>query len=168
MAARRMLRPSTPILFLVAVSLLNAGCYRYVEVDPGAVTPGADVRVRVTPTRASELENVLDQEDTREFGGVVMDGGSLGILRLSVPFQGVASGSASRGFNSLVDLEFLDVEDIRKREFDWARTGGLVGISAVITVAVLDAFFDPQDDTEGGIEPGDTEAAVIPLFSIRW
>ena len=48
------------------------------------------------------------------------------------------------------------------------RTGGLVGLSAVVTVAVLEAFFDPSDDTEGDMEPGDTEAAIIPLFSIRW
>ena len=162
------MRRAICFLFLVILSVANAGCYKYVEARPEALAPGSDVQVRVTRARALELEEGLQQEDTQQFVGVVLDDTSPEHLRLSVPFQGVQAGSARRGFNSIVDLPVYDVELIQKRTFDWVRTGGLVGLSAVVTVAVLEAFFDPSDDTEGDMEPGDTEAAIIPLFSIRW
>ena len=145
----------------------NAACYRYVETRPESVTPGSDVRVRVSFDRAAELRDLLDQEDPREVGGIVMGTQYPESLRLSVPFQGVKVGSARRGFNSVVDISFLDMENIHLRKFDWARTGGLVGVSALVTTVLIDAIFDPFENEEGDDEGG-IDAAVITLLKIRW
>jgi len=155
---------------LLSVGLLatNSSCFRYVEARPEAVVSGSDVRVRVSFDRAVELEDLLDQDDPRELNGTTMDYDEPGWLRLSVPFQGVEAGSARRGFNSVVDISFMDLERVQLREVDWTKTGGLVALSAVVAGALVEAVFDPFDGEEGDGEPGETEAAIIPLFSIRW
>jgi hypothetical protein len=156
------------LLAVLSVALVASGaCYRYVETSPAALAPGSDVRVQVTRERAIELEEFLDQDDPREFEGEVISDAPPEAIRLSVPFQGVEAGSARRGFNTFVDIPLGDFEGIQLREFDWLRTGGLVGASALVAAAVIEAFFDPFDGDEGG-DPGDIDAAILTLFEIRW
>jgi hypothetical protein len=126
------------------------------------------VRVEINQDRARELEAYLDQDDTRVLSGLLLDPAAPQTLRLSVPFQGVQAGTASRGFNGLVDLSFLDLERVEVRELNWGRTGGLIGISAVLAAVAVDAFFDPFDNGEGEPGPGDTDSAIITLLRLQW
>lgn len=153
---------------LILALMANSACYRYVETGPQGLSPGTDVRVRVSLDRSRDLEKYLDQDDTRTVSGKILEPGGPESLRLSVPFQGVTAGLASRGYNSLVDIPFLDLQQVEKRELNWHRTGGLIGISAVLAAVAVDGFFDPFDNGEGEAEPGDMDSAIITLLRIRW
>lgn len=155
-------------LWALALSLLLAGCYSYTEVSPAAVPPGSSVRLRVDPGVRLSVGAVPLPEARREMRGTLLPGSSPDTLLFSVVLRNSDPLSPSRPMRGTVPIGMADVERLELRRLDKVRTGGAVGLGAILGLAVLDWAFNVVNSSEvPGEGPGGDNARRV-FLRLRW
>jgi hypothetical protein len=152
------------LVLTLAFGALASGCYRYVPVNPGDVSPGQEVRVRLTAEEAGRYTD-LRLREPRLMEGTLVQASSAEV----VVEANIGAGDPTRGarvFVQQVTVPRSGILEVELREVDRFRTGLLVaGGGALLTVAIIKgggAF--GGDDGPGGEIP---ELRRIPLFRLR-
>jgi len=154
-------------LAAVLSAAVLAGCYTYVPVEPAAVPPGSDVRIRADRSFPAEGSSIQPNG-----GGVIrgrlVESFSPDTLLFSVALMPEATDVASRGLRSVLAIPTSAVTGVEMRRLSRGRTGLVVGASTVLAAALLDAAFDIRPGREGSDDGGGIDEAVIPLLRIRF
>jgi hypothetical protein len=132
------IRKSAAILLAPA---MLAGCYSYSTIEPAAVTPGMNVRARVSSTTAERIGPSLGMSDARLLSGEVVES-QPGALTLKVPSVPVGTPGAAEGLYQQIVINRQDVLEVESRKLDVTRTrivigGVVVAAGAIFATATL-------------------------------
>jgi hypothetical protein len=126
---------------LLLVPALSAGCYTYAPIELAAVTPGMEVRARVSAATAAQLGPSLSMSDARLLTGAVVDTQSDG-LTLKVPSarMGIVGATQDELFQQIL-ITRSDLLELESKRLDNGRTrlavaAGVVG-AAALTAGIL-------------------------------
>jgi hypothetical protein len=149
---------------VIAPSLLLAGCFSYIPIEPGEVEPGVSVRARVSPAASARIAPLLGASDARRLDGMMVSQ-SPDTLIVEVPTVIVDTREFGRTPNQRVSIPRTDLLELEVRRLDKMRTAGVVaGAATILATTLLNAL-----KGEPGREPlpggGGTEAIV---FRLRW
>lgn len=147
----------------LGAALVSSGCFRYVPVAPGAVPPGADVRVYVSRRAMADVPEELASGGAYLTGRLARATADSVLLQLPVTRADAATGTLDLRQN--VFLPASEIVEVRLRELSRSRTffavGGAAGLGLAIVAVVIDARGNSVDD------PGEGPDQIrIPLFSI--
>ena len=151
-------------LTFVAVLLALCGCSVYVPLNPDTPPPvGTDVRARLTTPGAVRISDRLGSP-VREVEGQILSflGDSLGLSLM-------ATTEFGRPWDSVDTLKLgtIEIFQLEEKKLDRRRTALLAGGVGVVSGVLIAALFRAAGGSEDGDPPGDIDAIVIPLFSIR-
>lgn len=137
---------------MLAILLLTAGCYAHTPVPLTQITPGEQVRVRISQSEAQALEHLLLRERQ------VLDGTVLAVtpqLLLEVPVAANLEGGTRQDLRQRITIEPSQVLGVELRELDRFRTGLFVtaGGAILISSVVLALSREAGGDTRGEIPP---------------
>jgi hypothetical protein len=137
---------------VVLLLVLTAGCHAHTPVSLTQITPGEQVRVRVTQVQAQALEPLLLRERQ------VLDGTVLAVspqLLLEVPVASHLQGGTRQDLRQRIALEPSQVLGVELRELDRFRTGLLVtaGGAFLVGAVALALSREAGGDTRGETPP---------------
>lgn len=124
-----MLRPLLPLL-LLGVS----GCFAYTPVSLDTVQPGENVRVRITPEQAQEIDALLMRE-TRILDGVLLERGPSFLVEVPVATQ--LQGGARQSLNQRILLPREGIVEMELKSLDRVRTGLLLGGAGALVIGTV-------------------------------
>jgi len=150
-----------------AAQLALGGCYSFTRVEPGEVSPGSDVRIRVDRSVSLSLGAVPLPEDGGVVEGKLVRSASPDTLMCDVLLAPRAEGVASLALRGTVSIPAGAVEAIELRRLDPVRTGGLVAGGLALAWVIVDHAFDIHNGREGTDNTGGTDNARIVLFRLR-
>lgn len=157
------------LLVLAALAQLTlSGCYNFTRVDLGAVTPGSQVRVRVSPGTQLKVGEAPLREDGGTVSGTVVRAPTADTLFCDVLLGIPVEGAVSRGLRGTVSIPAGAVQRVEVRTLDKKRTGGLVVLGLGLAWVLVDNAFDIHNGKEGTDNPGNVNNARITLFRLRW
>ena len=156
---------------LATAALLGAlvlpACYTYSPSTVGELTPGAQVRARLTGAQFDELAEHLPGED-RVLEGEIIEAGNDGIL-LEVPVATSVQGMQVQSYHQRLDIPSSGVADVELRTLNKHRTYSVTG-AAILAIGYV-IWDQLLSDTRrgGGTEPpppGEDRRTLIkiPLF----
>lgn len=165
------------IALLLAPAVL-AGCYTYSPIEVAAVTPGMEVRARVSAVTAAQLGPSLGMGDARLLTGSVVDKQDEG-LTLKVPsVPAGTAGAPPEGLFQQILITRAQLLELESKQLDNTRTriavaAGVVGVTAV-AVAILrghgsgeSAVVEPPANfSRGGLRVH--VGGFAPLLGIEW
>ena len=145
---------------LLAFVLALGGCHRYVPVRPGTVTPGSDVRVRLTPEGVQRIGEAYGSA-SGTITGQLESWAEEVVVRVPV---GGSPGMLDRGLMNKIVIPQADIAAVDLIERDRTRTAVLsLSIGAVAGLTAIAVF--------GGVFGGATvkdppapEDTLIPLW----
>lgn len=132
------------------------GCYAYAPAEPGATTPGSEVRAALSPEGARELGRAELLGAGNTLTGVVerVTGDSL-VLSVRRPEMRGVERFGSRRDTVVVGLR--DVEGLERRRFRPVQTGAVAAAAGGGMVVVFGALLEGEGggsgDDGGGREP---------------
>ena len=153
-------------LALIALALSSQGCFRYVPAQLETTAPGEGVRVLVTRQGAAELADISDVAADAP----IVDGTVVGVegqdLLLRVPVGRRQDGFISTNLNQTIRIPTGEIVSFRRREFDKASTGFVVGAVAGLATAVVAFIVKPRGTENTDPEdPPDDLLLDLRLFS---
>lgn len=127
------------VVALLLVSALFAGCYTYTPIELAAVTPGMEVRARVSAATAAQLGPSLGMTDARLLSGSVVDTAGSG-LTLKVASAPMGTMGAQEGLFQQILIARADVLEVESKKLDNTRTRVAVASGVVGAIAVAAAI----------------------------
>lgn len=133
------------------IAAANAACYRYVPISLGTAGSNDEVRVRITENAAARLSKDLGAFVTEVDGQFAPQGRDS--VSVAVPIDRAYHGMTVGTTTQLLFLGRSEVVEVRKRQFDRARTilvtaGTVVGFGLLAAAVVQLA--DPNPNSEDG------------------
>jgi hypothetical protein len=145
------------------------GCYRYQVVAPDTLSPGTEVRARLSADAVERAAEVLASGDDiqRVIEGRFVERERESVVLL-VPFTRTDPGGARLGQRLRFDLR--DILEIESKHLDRRRTALVLGTGAVILgVAVIRQLRDSGEGLGPNPPGGGPEELVVPAgFRIRF
>lgn len=155
------------LMFLSAAAALMSSCYSYTSVPLESAPSGEEVRVRISSTRAEELQEVLLRED-RVLEGTVVSA-DVGSLLLEVPAAVVAAAGQVDRLNQRVTLTGPEIVEVEVRHLNKLKTGAVAAaIVATGTYLAIQAFGGEGNEDDHGPGKGGTDKVLIPLLRWSW
>jgi len=159
------MRPLIERSALSALALLGA-CYTYVPLETSTLSPGMDVRARVSSNMARELSPLLNNPDPRQLNGRVITAGDTLVLEVPSVLQAEV-GSSVQTLHQRVSIPRQMLLEVESRTLDRYKTGILAGAAGVIVGGYIlrATVLNPgKEGQPGGGGPGEL---TIPLFRLR-
>lgn len=149
----------------------HVACYRYVPISPATAAPNGEVRIRITEDAAARLSKELGAYVTELDGQFAPQGADS--VSVAIPIERAYRGMTVGTTSQVLYLGRSEVVELRKRQFDRARTM-LVSAGAVVGFGLLAAavvqLTDPNSDSQDRPPPPPPTGARIPVgygFRIR-
>ncbi len=146
-----------PWLLIVALAG-STGCYRYVPVEPGAVTPGTEVAVDLTSTGTANVRPAVGDFAERLEGRITESSADGLTLQLtSVQRRGEPKPSTWTG--ETIRLGTADIDGLNLRQFARGRTTvaavalGAASVGLVIAIAKAVGILEVSGSTGKPIPP---------------
>jgi hypothetical protein len=137
---------------LVALALFG-GCYTYSTIDLASVTPGMEVRARVSAATAAQLGPSLGMSDARLLSGPIVQNDADG-LTIKVPTAPMGTIGAQEGLFQQILINRSDLLELESRRIDRARTGVVIGAAFVgATVIAVTALHGRSSGDNAVTEP---------------
>ena len=138
---------------LLVLVVLSVGCHRYVPAQIGDVSPGMEIRLRLSDEGAERVEEFTGLRRA-EVSGELLEWSDEVLVSMPAPNQ---VGMNGRSLQQRVVVGADQVLGIDVREFDRTRTTLFVsGVSVVVGAALITAVAKLFGGTEKGeIPPGD-------------
>jgi hypothetical protein len=146
----------------MALVLVSAGCYTFQPVEPEAIGPGQEVRVRVTGAFADSLGPLLQKEDARVVEGDVVSGTERSFL-LDVSVNSQLEGIRMETLKQRVEIPRDALLESETKELSKGRTYGLLAVAVAAAAAIV--VTQLSGNTGGGELPGGggpVESVVSP------
>jgi hypothetical protein len=152
-------------LGVLALLAPATGCYNYAAVEPEALVPEQDVRVRLTPLGVLHVRQFVFIEDDALTGRVARSDAEG--LHLDVASGMRRDGMHMRGMQQRIVVPRGEIAFVEERDLDRTRTAitaAAVGAGLAFVIART-GLGGQQGGSDGGIvDPA--PAARIPLFRI--
>lgn len=155
---------------MVAASAGTA-CYRYVPVAPATVASNDEVRIRITDDAAARISKDLGAYLTEIDGQWAPQGRDS--VSIAIPIERTYHGMTVGSTSQVLYLGRTEVVEVRKREFDRARTvllsAGIVAGFGVLAAGIVQ-LADPNPDSQEPPPPPPPTPSRIPishLFTVR-
>lgn len=145
---------------------LVSGCYHYTPIEYGAVSPGMDVRARVSASTAERITPLLGTSARVVTGPVVDRGASTFVVEVPTVVQAGIAG-ATQTLHQRIALAPADVVELERRTLDRPKTALIVGAAAIATIATTIAALHGNPGIDHPSTPSPTENR-IPIFKIRF
>ena len=155
-------------LSAVVAGVVLAGCYVYVPAEPGTVSPGAEVRVRVDRSVPLSVGEVPLPDDGHVIRGTLLAGPSMDTLLCSVLLTPMGSSFGPGKLRGTVSIPAGAVEELGVRHLAKGRTASLVGAGVVLSAVIVKAAFDIHNAREGTDQTPGVDNALITLLRVRW
>lgn len=152
-----------PALALSVALASVSGCYNYVPTEVGVVSPGEDVRLRVSREGGEELARTIESSEIQLEVSGQFEGLEQGSVLLRVPVVRDPTGLRP-AIQQVVRLPEADVLTVDRRELSVGKTAALVGIGAGAVGFLLTQVFEVFDDTNS--DGDDPQVSLIPLFNL--
>lgn len=159
------------IAALLIAGMANAACYRYALISPVAAAPNDEVRIRISEDAAARLSKELGAYVTELDGQFAPQGADS--ISIAIPIERAYHGMTVGTTSQVLYLGRSEVLEVRKRQFDRARTI-LVSAGAVVGFGLLAAavvqLLDPNPVSQDTPPPPPPTGTRIPLgygFRIR-
>jgi len=140
-------------------------CYGYAPVEPATLSPGAELRARLSAVEAERLADVLPGVD-RLVEGRVLEADGEGFLLL-VPVAQRQAGSSLQTLNQRVRLSRDQVIEVELKRVDRLRTGLLIAAGAVATGLLAARILEGGRIERAEPGGGDPPELVAPAFTVR-
>lgn len=142
-------------------TLAASSCFSYHVVSPDEVSPGQDVRLRLTVEESARYQDLRLADPRLLEGELISAGGAEILVRASI-----GAGDPTRGTRVLVQdvsVPRSGILEVELRELDKTKTGLLVGGGGAVIVAAILRSGSGSGRRSG---PGDEvpEARRIPLL----
>jgi hypothetical protein len=164
------------VVLLLAPPLL-AGCYTYSPIELAAVTPGMEVRARVSAATAVQLGPSLGMSDARLLSGSVVDQHADG-LTLKVASVPAGTVGAQEGLFQQILITRADLLELESKKLDDTRTRLAVGTGVVGAVALAATILHGRSSGESAVTepPANFNLGILrvhvgrfgPLLGISW
>lgn len=146
-----------------SVLVLCGGCYTYTPVEPGAVTPGASVRARISASASDRLAPLLGPSGGRLLSGSWISATSDTFVVEVPSVNDAQSGGTIQTLHQRVSIARGELLELEARTLDRVRTGALAAAAAVVVGGVVIKALKGEPGMEkfpGGGGPGEVR---IPL-----
>lgn len=155
---------------LLIVGFSQSACYRYVPIAAPTVRSNEEVRVRVTEDAAARLSKELGAY-VMEIDGQWVPQGSDSVS-IAIPIERTYRGMTVGTTSQVLYLARNEVVEVRKREFDRARTilvsaGAVVGFGLLAAAVVQLADPNPDSQEPPPPPPAPTRIPTHRLFKVR-
>ena len=153
------------LIHIALSSLSVVACYTYAPLETSTLSPGMDVRARVSSQMARELVPLLGSEPRLLNGKVIAAGDTL-VLEVPSVLQAEV-GSSVQTLHQRVSIPRPAVLEVESRTLDRFKTGILAGAAGILVGGyVLRAtVLNPgREGQPGGGGPGEL---TIPIFVRR-
>ncbi len=151
------------LLTSAALTLVLAGCYRYMPVRLEDVPVGKDVRAHLSSAAESRLAELVPISGRVVEGVVLQTSSSVFVLHVPV------ITSMQRGdmfLRQRIDLSPEEIAGLELKELDHARTGMLVGAVGIGVLALVIKVLLGQTHQSSGPPVVDGSESVVPIS--RW
>jgi len=148
----------------VALALL-AGCHHYVPVPVESLSPGSDIRARITADEATRLQPLLLRDDARVLEGLFLERRNESVL-VQVPVVNELRGIRMETLHQRIDVPVTSILEMELREIDRGKTGLALGAGTVVIVAlVINSLRDSgSSDRDGPLPPPDEIRGPVRIF----
>jgi hypothetical protein len=153
-------------LALAVAVLSSTGCYTYQLADPGEIPVGREVRVRLSPEGAENLEAVrLTEERLMEGRLVDRQGPSMVVETAINRIDPVAGG---RILTQRLTVPASDFREVEIKTLDRTRTALAAGAAAAIVGYFVASQLQDGGGSDSGPPPGPSESrrVRIPLLGL--
>lgn len=155
--------------FSAVAAILVAGCYVYEPVQPAAVPPGTNVRIRVEKDVTLSVGAIpVPQSDGNVVRGTLVPGPSADTLRCSVLLQPWGVDVGQSGLRGTVSIPARAVQTLEVRHLSKTRTAAVVALGVALGWAVTARALDVHNAREGTDPTGGVNNALITLLRVRW
>jgi hypothetical protein len=159
---------ATTALLLAAATALS-GCYRYVPADPGRLTPGTAIRLRISAAETERLEAIRGSSE-RAVEGIVY-GSAGGDLLLDTTVGTLDPRQGTRPLTQRLNVALSGIQEVELRQRDGMKTGAAIGVLAVATGIAVGAALGggiggPRDPVDPPVEL--RSRWRLPVFTIRF
>jgi len=159
------------------VPALVAGCYTYSPIAVGAVTPGMEVRARVSAATAAQLAPSLGMTDARLLSGSVVDNPTEG-LTLKVASVPAGTVGAQDGLFQQILITRTDLLELESKQLDNTLTRLAIGAGVLGAVGVAAAILRGHGSGESAVvePPANFSLGILrvrvgrfaPLLGVAW
>lgn len=152
-----------PALTLSAALVSASACYNYVPTEVGVVSPGEDVRLRVSREGGEELARTIESNEIQLEVSGQFEGLERGSVLLRIPVVRDPTGLRP-AIQQVVRLPEGDVLTVDRRELSVGKTAAVVAVGAGAVGFLLTQVFEVFDDTDP--DGDDPQVSLIPLFNL--
>jgi len=128
----------------------TAGCHTFQPTSLSELTPGEDVRARVTGAFADSLSAILPG-DARVVEGTFVEASGPAVL-IDVPVMSSYQGMRLQTLNQRVEIPEDAFVDVERKHLSKSRTG--LALGAVVAASASIIIAQLSGDTGGGVPPG--------------
>ena len=133
-------------LSALGFAFLFSGCFQYTATDVGSVSPGEDVRIRITAAQFDEMEEHIPGHDRVLEGEVIEAHGDS--LLVEVPVTVTSDGLRVNSLKQRFSLPATGIVEVEGRTLDKRRTYTVS--AAVALVAGIFLYQQLNDDAATG------------------
>ena len=139
--------------WVLLLLLSSPGCYSYRATTLAELSPGDEVRVRISPEEAERLAEALVSDDRLVVADVLEQNASTLLVEThAAPV--IAPGS--RPLRQRVSIPVQEIREVEMRELDRVKTGLVGGVIAAATAWLL------IEGLQGGSGQPDTDPPDVP------
>ena len=136
---------------VVVLVLCASGCHTFQPTSIADLTPGEDVRARVTGAFADSLSTILSGDTRIVEGSYVESNGSTAYI--DVPVSSGYQGMRLQTLNQRVEVPMDAFVELERKQLSKVRTG--ITLGAVVAIGAGIVIAELSGDTGGGVRPGE-------------
>jgi hypothetical protein len=155
-----------PIATLLLVLHAGTACYRYTPADPGDITPGSTVRVRMNDAQTRRFAGIVPEDRRVVEGTVVLQRPDTMLIDVAIHTD--VRGTRVESLNQRIDLPRDGLIEVELRELDRGKTSLVLGgATLLVTLAIASTLSGAFRSDRTNPDPG--QELVVPVFfRIRW
>lgn len=136
--------------WIIVFALSAAGCHTFQPTTVSDLTPGQDVRARVTGAFSDSLSTILGG-DARVIEGAFVESRGPSVY-IDVPVNAEYVGMSLQTLNQRVEIPNDAFIEVERKELSKGRTALALGAVAAVAGAII--VQQLSGDTGGGVRPG--------------
>lgn len=137
-------------LLVIAATMCVAGCHTFQPTSVADLTPGEDIRARITGAFSDSLSTILGG-DTRIVEGSYVESTRSSVY-IDIPVASAYKGMRLQTLSQRVEIPTTAFLDLERKQRSRARTGLALGAAVATSIAIITSQL--SGDTGGGVRPG--------------
>ncbi len=154
------------LAWIIIAVVATAGCHTFTPTRLSDVTPGQEVRVRVSGAWSDTLSAVLLTDDARVVEGAVIDVSSNAAM-LEVPVNTELRGMRMESVAQRIEVPAGEIVDVELKELSKARTFGALGAVGIVLGTLVVSQLNQDSGGQNPPGGGGPEDAIVTFPLLR-